>query len=65
MTRRALIATALAALAVMADLSLHHLYRSKLPKQDDVAEKLSRIQVPRPELERPCGDLDTFRDVVL
>lgn len=61
MVRRVLIVTALAALTVMAVLSLQHLYRSKLPKPDHVAEKLSRIQVPRPELERPCGDLDSKR----
>jgi hypothetical protein len=59
--RHALIVTALAALTVIAVLVLHHFHRSKLQKQDPIAEKLSRIQVPRPELERPCGDLDSKR----
>lgn len=59
--RHALIVVALAALTVIAALALHHLHRSKLLKQNHVAEKLSRLQVPRPELERPCGDLDSKR----
>lgn len=59
--RYARIVVALAALTVIAAPALHHFHRSKLQKQDHVAEKLSRIQVPRAELERPCGDLDSKR----
>lgn len=59
--RYARIVVALAGLTVIAAPALHHFHRSKLQKQDHVAEKLSRIQVPRAELERPCGDLDSKR----